>query len=296
MSKELEAQGGEAQVLAAKLQLISLQSAALHYSQNSIRSFCRPHVQTPYANQPDFAGFNLINTVNQIALRPSAMNTPTLRSTTLLLLITICSFPSLCHAFGRAKYIALPIPELSASATAGSKGELFLGAIEDVRIFADSPTEASTPSVDDEKVAKCSKELLGTIIGRNRGTMGGATANILLPKGGDNVEKRTRAFLQESLKQQGYTVTDKESAAITATTKVDQFYGWVIPAGSYWMKVQIIYTITFVRDGKPIVIAIKGDGDNRAMTPSLKNWQLAFNKSFLDTHANFVGEMTKAGL
>ena len=69
------------------------------------------------------------------------------------------------------------LPVQSAPASAGEKGEIFIGPIKDNRAFQNKPSDPSIPSVDGD-IHSLSPTEKGKMIGRQRGGFGNAAGDV----------------------------------------------------------------------------------------------------------------------
>jgi len=189
--------------------------------------------------------------------------------------------------------VSLPVSRVPGAGT--DRGSLTIGTIEDQRVFQNKPTDPSIPSIDGD-VAKCSKEELATMIGRQRNGYGHAMGDIALPAG-DSVLNRTRALLEEGLKRRGYTIASNPASAGTATVKIDEFWAWFTP-GMWTVSFQsdVVCKITITKGGAAKEFIVRGFGRNQGQVASDANWQLAYTRAFDDFLANLEVALSSAGL
>lgn len=189
--------------------------------------------------------------------------------------------------------IDLPVPQLGGGA--GAKGAIFVGAIEDARVFENRPKDASTPSIKGD-VNSMSKAQLATMIGRQRNGYGKAMGDIELATG-DTVMQRTRSLLEEGLRRRGYAVASEATSADTMTVKIEEFWAWFTPG--MWtvsFDANVACKITLTRGGTTRTISVKGYANNKGQVASDANWQLAYRKAFDDFLAKLDVALAEAGL
>ena len=126
---------------------------------------------------------------------------------TVLFLILLTGCP-----FGR-RTVDLPVQSFLNSP--GGKGEIFIGSIEDKRVFQNQPSDPSMPSIDGNVHSLTPKEK-GLMVGRQRDGYGRARGDIALPAD-DSVVDRTRRLLEEGFSSRGYSITSDSSAPISAS-------------------------------------------------------------------------------
>ena len=213
------------------------------------------------------------------------MNKPfQLITVVVLILVTGC-------VAGR-RTIDLPVRSLSDSIE--KKGQIFIGKIEDRRIFQNDPPDAFIPSIDGD-VNTLTPKQKAMMIGRQRGGFGNAMGDVALPAD-DSVIKRTRRLLEEGFKTRGYTITSDSSATSSASAKIEQFWGWFTPGfGVVSFEARVDCTIKLKRSDESSTIAVQGYGSNKGQIASDANWQLAYDRAFTNFLSNLDSELTAAG-
>ena len=207
-----------------------------------------------------------------------------LTTVVLLILVTGC-------VAGR-RTIDLPVRSLSGSID--EKGQIFIGGIEDNRIFQNDPPDAYIPSVDGD-VNSLTPKQKAMMIGRQRGGFGNAMGDVALPAD-DSVVKRTRRLLEEVFKSRGYTITSDSNAANTASAKIDQFWGWFTPGFAVVsFEARVYCTMTVTKSDVSSTIVVEGYGSNKGQIASDANWQLAYDRAFNNFQSNLGSKLTAAG-
>jgi hypothetical protein len=117
-----------------------------------------------------------------------------------VMVIALCTLSTGC-AVGR-RTIALNVPVSAAAQEV--KGTIAIAKVTDERHFENEPAQASTPSIDGD-VNTASRDMLKTMIGRQRGGFGKALGDVALTPPA-NVETETQALITEGLRRRGYTV------------------------------------------------------------------------------------------
>jgi hypothetical protein len=121
--------------------------------------------------------------------------------------------------------------------------------IEDARSFETEPSDASTPSLMDDKITD--KALRGRAIARKRNTFGKALGDVLLPEG-QSVVSLTVSAITRSFRDAGYRVISADdpnyAEALPVTAKIDKLWAWFRP-GFWAISLEANYDIVV---GAPI--------------------------------------------
>ena len=207
-----------------------------------------------------------------------------------VILIVFLVFLTGC-VLGR-RTVDLPVQGIPASS--GEKGQVFIESIQDNRIFQNSPSDPSTPSIDGD-VNTLTPQQKGLMIGRQRGGFGNAAGDVALPAN-DSVIARTRRLLEEGFNNRGYSITSEASTPLTAKVTIDQFWGWFTPGFvSISFEARVYCTIRLTKSDGSSSIIIQGYGMNKGQIASDANWQLAYQRAFQDFLAKFNTKLTEAG-
>ncbi len=194
-------------------------------------------------------------------------------------------------AVGR-RTINLPIQTNPAGTE--NKGEIFIGKIEDGRIFQNNPSDPSTPSIDGD-VHTLTEQQKGRMIGRQRATFGNALGDVALPAN-DSVVTRTRRLLQEGFKKRGYSIASNSNSPNMATATINQFWGWFTPG--FWtitFEARINCNITLTNSDGPKSLPVQGWGRVQGQVGRDENWQLAFKRAFQDFLSKLDTQLAGAG-
>jgi uncharacterized lipoprotein YajG len=189
--------------------------------------------------------------------------------------------------------ITLDPPPINAAAA--GRGAVFIGAIEDQRVFENQPKHPATPSIDGD-ITQVSKEQLGMMIGRQRNSYGRALGDIALPAG-DSVVKRMRELLQVAFARRGYTISPEPNAPVAAGVAIREFWAWFTPG--FWsvsFESRVGCTMAIARGGTTVNVTVEGYGKNSGQGASDGNWQESYQRAFEAFLTNFDQEMTKVGL
>ena len=194
-------------------------------------------------------------------------------------------------AVGR-RTIDLPVQSFSNSP--GEKGEIFIGSIEDKRVFQNHPSVPSIPSIDGNIHSLTSKEK-GLMIGRQRDGYGRARGDIALPAD-DSVVERMRRLLEEGFRSRGYSIAPDSSAPNSASATIDEFWAWFSPG--FWsvsFEARVYCTIKLKKSDGSSTIVVKGYGLNKGQIASDANWQLAYQEAFQDFLSKLDSKLAQAG-
>jgi hypothetical protein len=210
----------------------------------------------------------------------------------LLQVITVLFLILLTGCVVGRRTVDLPIQNIPEHS--GGKGEIFIGSIEDNRVFQNKPSDPSIPSIDGDVHSLTPKEK-GMMIGRQRGAFGRALGDIALPAD-DSVVERTRRLLEEGFRSRGYSITSDSSAPTSASAKIGRFWAWYTPG--IWMQrfqARVYCTITLSKSDDTTTIDVQGYGSNRGQIVSNANWQLAYQRAFQDFLSKLDSKLAQAG-
>ncbi len=188
--------------------------------------------------------------------------------------------------------ISLNVPSYGASDL--SKGDVYLGGIEDQRFFQNNPRAPSTPSIDGDVNAMSAAEK-AKMVGRQRGGFGNAMGDVAL-EGDDTVMKQTRALLEEGLKRRGYRISQDPNAKYRIDTTIKEFWAWFTP-GAFTVKFEARVNCDVKIDGNSRTeeIVVSGYGLNHGQIASDANWALAYERAFNDFLENFESALEAKG-
>lgn len=214
------------------------------------------------------------------------------RMNKLLQLITVLFLILLTGCVVGRRTVDLSVPSVPKSA--GEKGQIFIGGIEDNRFFQNEPSDPSVPSIDGDVNSLTQKEK-AMMIGRQRGGFGNAMGDVALPPD-DSVVQRTRRLLEEGFKRRGYTITSDSNAANSASAKIDQFWAWFTPGFvMISFEARVNCTIKLTKSDVSSTIVIEGYGSNKGQVASDANWQVAYSRAFRDFLARLDSRLVEAG-
>ena len=209
------------------------------------------------------------------------------------LLIIILSITVLSGCVTGTRTLDLTSPNYEPGKTAS--GQVYIGVIEDKRIFEQSPRSPSTPSVKGN-LASTPKEKLATLIGRQRNGYGAAMGDVALVEG-STVQSELRELLTEGLEMRGYTVVDDPSSPNRITVDIEQFWAWFSPgfvSVSFESSLQCF--LNFENGSQETAISISGYGLNKGQVASDANWLLAYERAFADFLKNLDKALDAEGL
>ncbi len=209
----------------------------------------------------------------------------------LLTAVICCLFSSGCVT-GR-RVVSLTVP--NAGGSSPTKGEIFLGSVQDRRIFENKPSQPSIPSVNGDARSLSDKQR-ASFIGRQRNGFGKALGDLVLPDG-ETVTNTARHLVEEVLRRRGYTVTPVATVPNSASVVVDEFWAWFTPGfASVSFEARVWCSITVNQNGTTKTFAVRGYGKNNGQVASDANWQLAYRRAFEDFLAKLDDELANAGL
>jgi len=188
--------------------------------------------------------------------------------------------------------IDLPVPSISNSS--GEKGDIFIGSIEDNRVFQNNPSNVTIPSIDGT-VDSLTPKVKSMRIGSQGDGYGKAGGYLQLPNN-DSVFERTRRLLEEGFKRRGYSITSDSNADISARATINQFWGWSTPGvalGSF--KANVSCTIILSKADSSTTIEVQGYGVEKGILARNGNWQWAYEKAFDDFLSKLDDKLSVAG-
>jgi hypothetical protein len=210
----------------------------------------------------------------------------------LLQVITVLFLILLTGCVVGRRTVDLPVQSFSNSPE--GKGEIFIGSIEDNRVFQNKPSDPSIPSIDGNVHSLTPKEK-GMMIGRQRSGYGRAMGDVALPAD-DSVIERTRRLLEEGFRSRGYRIASDSSAQNSASATIDEFWAWFSPG--FWsisFEARVYCTIKLTKSDGSSTIVVKGYGINKGQIASDANWQLAYQRAFQDFLSKLDSKLAEAG-
>ena len=205
----------------------------------------------------------------------------------------ICVTLLLAGCVTGTRTIELDVPEYSSDKT--GSGDIYIGLIDDKRVFEVKPRSPSTPSVKGE-LASLSKEQLSSLIGRQRNGYGGAMGDVALPEGGSVLEEM-RDLLTSGLEGRGYNVVNDENAPTKMTVNINKFWAWFSPGfASVSFETDLQCDVNFIGDLGDRSLDIRGYGLNKGQVASDANWQLAYRRAFVNFLEHFDSVMDAEGI
>jgi hypothetical protein len=204
-------------------------------------------------------------------------------------LIVICALTAGC-ATGR-RVIALDVP-VSPVAQA-DKGAMSIAKVTDARHFENKPAQASTPSIDGD-VNTASREMLSTMIGRQRGGFGAALGDVALAPPA-TVQTQVQALITEGLKRRGYTVGASSSGDSVDVT-IEEFWAWFRPGfAEIAFEAQIRTLVSITASGQKRTLDVSGHGREEGQVATDEHWQRAYELAYEDYLKNLVSSLADAG-
>ena len=204
-------------------------------------------------------------------------------------LAAICTLNTGC-VVGR-RVIPLDVPAVPAASA--DKGPITINQVTDERKFENKPAEASTPSIDGD-VNKASKEMLETMIGRQRNGFGKAMGDIAIAPP-ETVVTTVRALVTEGLKSRGYTV-GSGSGGPSVDIVIKEFWAWFRPGfAEIAFEAQIETIVSIKSPGKDQTLTVTGHGREEGQMASDEHWQRAYQLAFEDYLKNLDTSLAGAG-
>lgn len=204
-------------------------------------------------------------------------------------LIMVCALNAGCVT-GR-RVIALDVPV--SPVVQADKGAISIAKVTDERHFENKPAQASTPSIDGD-VTTASREMLDTMIGRQRNTFGQALGDVALAPP-ETVETQVQALLTEGLKRRGYTVGANSSGDSVDVT-IEEFWAWFRPGfAEIAFEAQIRTLVSITASGQKRTLDVAGHGREEGQVASDEHWQRAYQLAYEDYLKNLNSSLADAG-
>lgn len=186
----------------------------------------------------------------------------------------------------------VPVPVSNAKPDA-VRGEVYLAAVTDDRVFENKPSDPSTPSIDGD-VQSLSAAEKDHMIGRQRNGFGRAMGDIALANG-ETVTHRVRLLVEEGLRRRGYVISQDPNAPTSASVSIDQFWAWMAP-GMFALTFEAkVGTQVVLKDRTGVTkVYAYGHGLNHGQVVKDGNWQEAFAPAFDQYLASLVHELGTA--
>lgn len=149
---------------------------------------------------------------------------------------------------------------------------ILIRSVTDERVFEQSPSEPSTPSLGGEGATLASADTKARAIGRKRGGFGKALGDVLL-ENGQTVAGVVRENLTNALKQAGYRTTSNAAEAGPAPVIIDvrikQFWAWIQPG--FWaltLHADITTNLEVSGNASPTVVSVNTQDSRQIVTDS----------------------------
>lgn len=195
-------------------------------------------------------------------------------------------------------YTRLTVPAPAATTRSGSDRLIVLDQVQDAREFQADPRDPSIPSLKEGAKYQLDADQRKSAIGRRRNRFGLATGDYLL-KGPQTVETLTRDLIATTLRGMGYRVADQDAPAPGAEhvrVTIDKFWAWMTPY--YWMaaiEARLDTRLAFSGPSGEKTLRIAGYGRNPMKMDRAANWQIAYDRAFLDYEKNLQKAMQDPG-
>ncbi|MDP3540247.1 MAG: hypothetical protein Q8S26_16250 [Azonexus sp.] len=199
-----------------------------------------------------------------------------------VLIGTIVSITSGC-ATNRSE-VQLAIPASSSLQASASKGvTVVIRSVKDERVFENSPSDPSIPSLGFEGSANATQELKSRAIARKRNGFGKALGDVVL-QDGQTVPAIVQESLSSAFQQAGYRVA-KEASASSPTLLVDvrirKFWAWMTP-GFWALTFESRIETDLNIEGKVAPIAIQAYATESRQLGTDSAWMEIIGKALQD--------------
>ena len=176
------------------------------------------------------------------------------------------------------------VPEI-AEPTDGPR--VYIGDVEDNRVFEIKPNKPSIPSLKDGQIDN--EELTSRAIARKRNSYGMAMGDIMLPEG-RTVEQLIRETIEEALKEKGYTVVESEGSGVTTMdADIQKAWAWFSPG--FW-TVGLDYESEVILTSDVLINAptdtVTGEASLRSGAAGSRAYMNTFDKGLEDLRASIV--------
>lgn len=183
--------------------------------------------------------------------------------------------------------VQLAIPATSNTQATAPKGvTVVIRSVRDERVFENSPSDPSIPSLGFEGSANATQELKSRAIARKRNGFGKALGDVVL-QDGQTVSAIVQDSLSTAFQQAGYRVA-KEASATSPTLVVDvrvrKFWAWMTP-GFWALTFESRIETDLSIEGKAAPISIKGYATESRQLGTDSAWMDIIGKALQDFQA-----------
>ncbi len=190
--------------------------------------------------------------------------------------------------------IKLASPPVAAASTAPSTGRTaVIRSVKDERVFVESPSEPSTPSLGLEGASNASAEVKARAVGRKRNTYGKALGDLQLDSG-QTVESVVRDNTSVALKQAGYdvkaTVADAGATPLIIDIHVKEFWAWLRP-GFWAITLNSRIATDFDISGASAPVQVGGVAEEKTAMATDSAWMQVIDTALKDYRAQVVSKL-----
>ncbi len=169
---------------------------------------------------------------------------------------------------------------------------ILIRSVTDERVFEQSPSDSSIPSLGGEGANLASAETKARAIGRKRGGFGKALGDVML-ENGQTVADVVRENLTAAFKQAGYRTTSNAAEAGSSPMIIDahikQFWAWVQPG--FWaltLNTNITTNLDISGVTSPTVVSVHATDSRQIATDSA--WIEIVDKALKDYRDQVVAK------
>lgn len=187
-------------------------------------------------------------------------------------LLAVCLCAALAGCATSRSEIKLQSPVVSPATTAAGTGRVVvIKSVTDERVFEQSPSDPSTPSLGFGGADNASTQVKSQAIGRKRNGFGKALGDVLLQQG-QTVQDVVRTNLSAALEQGGYQVKSQAEAGanpVVLDVRIKKFWSWFQPG--FWaitLHSNIATELQVEGGGAPIQVEAHAEDKRQMATES----------------------------
>lgn len=189
--------------------------------------------------------------------------------------------------------IKLQSPVVPSSTAAPANGRVVvIKSVTDDRVFEQSPSDPSTPSLGFGGADSASTQMKSQAIGRKRNGFGKALGDVLLERG-QTVQDVVRQNLTAALQQDGYRVesqVDPDTHPVVLDVRIRKFWSWFQPG--FWAITlhSGIATELQVEGGAPLMVSAHAEDKRQVATE--KAWMEITQQGLENYRAEVIKDVT----
>lgn len=190
--------------------------------------------------------------------------------------------------------IKLASPIVVAASPAPSAGRTaVIRSVKDERVFAESPSDPSTPSLGLEGATNASAEVKARAVGRKRNAYGKALGDLQL-ESGQTVESVIRDNTSVALKQAGYDVkanlADAGTSPLIIDIHVKEFWAWLRP-GFWAITLNSKIATDFDISGAMAPVQVSGVAEQKTAMAIDSVWMEVIDTALKDFRAQVASKL-----